>query len=359
MTTTATATCFSSNSQRARRIYKIGVIVVVVFVWRCYFAIGRFTDDDSDGGSGGHKFVSLYFVKKAIIHFVYLLNISCASYNFTLLYTIHSSRAPHFLSIVFAYSLIFCTYSLVGERARVYVYALLLKFKRKCLFNIAGLRIFAPIHYIYYIYNSLVAIAIQIKDDTQRQNSIRIVYRSVMSAPVYACQCKCEIMWYITCVHFSKSMTCLFLTHSLCVCSHFETRTALSFISIKNNDNDVSVKERRRRRRKNKILNAQMSTSRIQLYTPFTHQSKFIRMNIEWTILSISNLFSLYFAGIGVCVCVRTRSLARSLARFTDWAYCIFLALFIDHCMQAICHCVLYILSHHTAIVFVYIYWLY
>lgn len=148
---TVTATCFSSNLQSPPNLQNRRDCSSCFCVWRCcYFAIGLF----SDGDGGGHKFASMYFVKKLsstlficwTFHVLHVLR-----------YIVYSmlTRSSHFLSVGFAHTRIFricshthwceCVCMCSRTHMCVCVCTLLLKFKRKCLFNIAGLRIFAPI----------------------------------------------------------------------------------------------------------------------------------------------------------------------------------------------------------------------
>lgn len=146
---TATTTCFSSNLQ-SRRIYKIGVIVVVVFVWRCYFAIGLLSDDDGGGGDG-HEFVSVYFVKKAIIHCC----LSVERFMCFMFYAIHTHALLIFsLSVSLALSTILCICPFIGAcacacacvRTCVHVCVHCCSNPNGSAFSTSpGLRIFAPI----------------------------------------------------------------------------------------------------------------------------------------------------------------------------------------------------------------------
>lgn len=238
---TVTATCFSSNSQsppnlQNRRDCSSCFCVTLLFCYRTILWRRRRRQRRP-------RICFCVFRKKAIIHFVYLLNVSCASY-FTLC---TCSRAPHFLSVGFAYTrMLRISLTLIGACVRVHVFAYThMCMRALCCSNSNGSAFSTSLAYAYsHPYNSLVAIAIQIKDDTQRQYSIpfhsirfvsiRIAYRSV-SALVYAC----AVVRYYVCAFFKiQDSFCSFppldrslplsLSLSLCVCA----RTALRLCCI-------------------------------------------------------------------------------------------------------------------------------
>lgn len=239
---TVTATCFSSNLQSPPNLQNRRDCSSCFCVWRCcYFAIGLF----SDGDGGGHKFASMYFVKK-------LSSTLFICWTFHVLHVLRyiaCSRAPHIFSLsvsltlessAFAHTLIGASaFACVRVRTCAYVCAL-------CCSNSNGSAFSTSLAYAYsHPYNSLVAIAIQIKDDTQRQTSIpfhSIRFDSFRFA-LHTDRCRHPFMPVcdITCVHFSKS-TILFLFPSLVSVRLFEPLFVFPLFPLDDSNYDDSDK---------------------------------------------------------------------------------------------------------------------